>query len=102
VYGALAHETRRRLIQRLTRGPVRVTDLAVGLPHSLAATSRHIKVLEAAGMVDREVIGRDHFLRLDAAPLAGAAAWMNGYRRFWEERVDVLEARLRERGKGRD
>jgi DNA-binding transcriptional ArsR family regulator len=96
VYGALAHQVRRQLVAEMAPAPARVTDLAAGFPVSLAAVSKHIRVLEAAGLVRREVRGREHFLRLEAAPLAGAAAWLSDYRRFWEERLDLLESRLRE------
>src|ERR687888_620657 len=93
-YGALAHPVRRDLISRLAPAPARVTDLAAGFEVSLVAVSKHIRVLESAGLVRREVRGREHLLSLDAAPLAGAASWLSAYRRFWEERLDLLESRL--------
>src|SRR5215472_8214589 len=96
VYGALAHEVRRELVREVAPRPSRVTDLAARFPVSLAAVSKHIQVLEGAGLVRREVRGRDHFLSLEATPLAGAAEWLASYRRFWEERVDLLEKRILE------
>ena len=96
VYGALAHRARRQLVERLAPSPARVTDLAATFPVSLAAVSKHIRVLEEAGLVRREVLGREHLLSLEPTPLADAAAWLAGYRHFWEERLDVLEARLLE------
>ena len=60
-------------------------------PISLNSTSKHIKMLERAGLVRREVMGRDHVLSLNAAPLAGAAAWINHYRSFWDDRLAALE-----------
>jgi DNA-binding transcriptional ArsR family regulator len=101
VYGALAHQARRRLVEQIAPSPARVTELAAAFPVSLAATSKHIRVLEHAGLVHREVRGRDHFLSLEPAPLAEATAWLAGYRRFWEQRLDLLEARILE-SRGRD
>lgn len=98
-YSALAHGTRRRLVQRLSASPSRVTELASDFPISLAAVSRHIGVLEDAGLVRRRVIGRDHFLSLEPLPLAGASDWLDGYRRFWEQRLDLLDAQLRKHRK---
>jgi DNA-binding transcriptional ArsR family regulator len=95
-YAALAHPVRRELVSRMAPAPARVTDLAVSFPISLVAVSKHIRVLEAAGLVSRQVRGREHFLTLEPAPLASAEAWLSGYRRFWEERLDLLESRLRE------
>lgn len=96
VYGALAHRARRELVERIAPSPARVTDLAASFPISLAAVSKHIRVLEEAGLVRRDVLGREHFLSLEPNPLADAAAWLAGYRRFWEERLNLLEARLLE------
>lgn len=96
VYGALSHQARRDLLEQIAPGPARVTDLAACHPVSLAAVSKHIRVLEQAGLVRREVRGREHLLSLQVAPLAGAEAWIAGYRRFWSERLDRLEAELRE------
>jgi DNA-binding transcriptional ArsR family regulator len=72
--------------------------LASAFSVSLPAVSKHIHVLEAAGLVDRAVRGREHLISLDAEPLAGAAAWLIDYRRFWEQRLDLLERRLRKDG----
>jgi DNA-binding transcriptional ArsR family regulator len=64
---------------------------------SLNAVSKHLKVLEAARLVDRDVRGRDHWLSLRPQPLAGASQWLEDYRAFWEGRLDVLAGVLRER-----
>jgi DNA-binding transcriptional ArsR family regulator len=98
VYGALSNASRRRLVERLATSPGRVTDLADDYSISLAGVSKHIRVLEDAGLVRRTVQGREHTLSLEPKPLAGAAAWLLGYRRFWEERLDLLDRRLRESG----
>lgn len=99
-YGALAHEVRRSMLVRLRGGDLRVTDLAEPFDMSLAAASKHVRVLEDAGLVRRTVLGREHHLALDAAPLRPAADWLEGYRAFWEGRLDALDRHLR-RGKPR-
>ena len=94
VYGAVSHPARRRVLELLAPGPARVTDLAAPFEMSLAAVSKHIHVLEEAGLVRRTVAGREHRLALEAGPLAPAAEWLGAYRRFWEDRLDAQEARL--------
>ena len=94
VYGAVAHPVRRGLLDFVKPAPARVTDLAAPLAISLAAVSKHIQVLEKAGLVRRSIHGREHLLTLEPAPLMTAADWLGSYRRFWEERLDVLEAHL--------
>ena len=89
-YGALSHPIRREMVERLRQDDARVTELARGFPISLAAASRHIQVLEAAGLVRRTVKGRDHHLSLDARPLAEAAEWIDTNRTFWAQRLDAL------------
>ena len=96
-YAALAHPIRRDVIERLRVEDGNVTDLAARFDVSLAAVSKHIKVLEAAGLVRRSIRGRVHHLSLDPQPLAAAAAWMDDYRAFWEGRIDAL-AQLLEGG----
>jgi DNA-binding transcriptional ArsR family regulator len=98
VYGALANVSRRGLVDRLSTSPARVTDLADSFSMSLAGVSKHIRVLEAAGLIRREVRGREHLISLEPAPLADADHWLAGYRRFWADRLDLLDRRLRERG----
>lgn len=99
VYAALSHPVRRSLLERLQPGGAKVTELAAPFAISLAAVSKHIRVLEAAGLVRRTIIGREHHLVLEPSPLMGASNWLDSYRRFWEDRLDVLEARLRQQGK---
>jgi DNA-binding transcriptional ArsR family regulator len=95
VFNALGDATRRRMLRTLSEGERTVSQLAEPFDMSLAAASKHIKVLEAAGLVDREVRGRTHICRLAAAPLAGAHDWLSFYERFWTDRLDVLERLLR-------
>ncbi|HEY8736611.1 MAG TPA: helix-turn-helix domain-containing protein [Candidatus Dormibacteraeota bacterium] len=97
VYGAVSHPVRRALLEGLRPRPARVTDLALPFQISLAAVSKHIRVLETAGLVRRTVRGRDHELSLEPIPLIGATEWLASYREFWSDRLDVLEARLRAR-----
>jgi DNA-binding transcriptional ArsR family regulator len=93
-YGALAHPIRRQMVERLRDRDARVTELAAGFDVSLAAASRHIRVLESAGLLRRTVRGRDHHLSLDPTPLADAAQWIDTYRDFWERRLDALDRLL--------
>lgn len=91
---ALVDPTRRSLVRRLARGPARVTDLAFSYPMSLNAVSKHIKVLESAGLVVRRRVGREHILRLRARPIRDVHAWSAGFERFWSGRLDALESQL--------
>lgn len=90
VFAALSDPTRRRIVARLTRGEVRVTDLAHPFAMSLNAVSKHVKALERAGLVRRARVGREHWLRLRALPLRDANAWLAQYERFWNQRLDAL------------
>jgi DNA-binding transcriptional ArsR family regulator len=92
VLAAAADPTRRAILDRLARGPARVTDVAAPFSMSLAAVSKHVKVLEGAGLVRRSQQGREHLLELNAAPLRAVARWASRYERFWNERLDRLEA----------
>jgi DNA-binding transcriptional ArsR family regulator len=93
-FGALADPTRRKLLERLARGDARVTDLARPFAMSLPAMSRHIAVLERAGLLKRRRQGRVHQLKLESAPIRQAARWIDDYRRFWEGSLDSLAAYL--------
>lgn len=95
VFHALGDATRRQMLQALSRDERTVGQLAQPFAISLAAASKHIKVLESAGLIRREVRGRTHVCRLDAAPLGSAHAWLGHYERFWSQRLDLLEQLLR-------
>lgn len=95
IFHALADPTRRAMLQRLAAHQHSVTELAAPFAMSLAAASKHIQVLERAGLVQREVQGRMHICRLDAAPLHRGVEWLRHYERFWNARLDALEALLR-------
>lgn len=94
VFQALAHEARRDMLRRLASGELTVSELAAPLDMSLAAASRHVQVLEHAGLLRRTVQGRRHVCRLNPGPLESAAAWLHFYERFWTERLDALDALL--------
>lgn len=98
-FSALAHPTRRDLLRRLAAGEATVTELAAPYEISLAAVSKHLQILEGAGLLRRRVEGREHRLSLEAGPMRDAAAWLAHYRRFWEESLDALEALVREEGR---
>jgi len=91
VWTALSDPTRRAIVERLTRGPTRVTDLAEPFDMSLNAVSKHIKVLEAARLVRRTREGRQHTLALEPAPLRQVARWAADMERFWSSRLDRIE-----------
>lgn len=83
------------MLRTLSAGERSVGELAAPFSMSLAGASKHVKVLEGAGLVRREIRGRTHLCRLDAARLAEAQAWLRYYERFWTGRLDALDALLR-------
>jgi DNA-binding transcriptional ArsR family regulator len=96
VFHALGDATRRQMLRDLAAGQRTVSELAQPFAMSLAAASKHIKVLEGAGLIRREVRGRTHVCRLEPGPLASAHEWLGFYERFWSSRLDVLEQLLRD------
>ena len=102
VFSALADPTRRAILQRLSRGEATVTELAEPFAMTLPAISKHLKVLERAGLISRGRVAQSRPCRLEAAPLGEAADWVEGYRRFWEGSFDRLEDYLRELQRGDD
>jgi DNA-binding transcriptional ArsR family regulator len=95
VFHALGDATRRRMLRELAGGERTVSQLADPFAMSLAAASKHIKSLENAGLICREVRGRTHLCRLNPARLASAHQWLSFYERFWTDRLEVLERLLR-------
>jgi DNA-binding transcriptional ArsR family regulator len=93
-FAALADPTRRALLVALRKGDARITDLARPLPMSFAGVSRHVGVLEAAGLVRREIRGREHWVSVEADALRPAERWLNQQTTFWAKRADALAARL--------
>ena len=94
VFHALGDATRRRMLHDHAQGERTVGQLAAPFAMSLAAASKHIKTLETAGLIRREVRGRTHHCRLDPGPLASAHDWLTFYQRFWTDRLDALERLL--------
>ena len=92
---ALADPTRRAILAHLAHGETRVTSVAAPFDISLNAVSKHIRVLERAGLVRRRIAGREHWLSFDPRPMDEALHWMESHRRFWTQRLDALEAVLR-------
>lgn len=90
VFGALTDRTRRGMLARLAQGPATVSELAEPFDISLPAISRHIKVLEHARLIERQVDGRVHHCRLDVDALREAETWLQHYRGFWEDTLEAL------------
>lgn len=95
-FSALGDPTRRALLAQLRGGEASVSELAAPFEMSLVAVSKHIKVLEAAGLVARRVEGRTHYLSLKAGPLAAAFEWLAFYRDFWADSLDELNRLLQD------
>ena len=100
VFAALADPTRRAILTRLARGEATVTELAAPFAMSMPAVSKHLKVLERAGLISRGRNAQQRPCRLEAAPLASVAEWVQTYRRFWEGSFDRLDEHLQELQKG--
>ena len=97
IFSALSDRTRRAMLERLRSGPRSAGDLAEGFTLSQPTVSKHLKVLEGAGLVERTPSGRTTICRLTPGPLAGAHEWVAFYERFWSERLDALEALFAEK-----
>ena len=94
VFQALAHDARRAMLSRLAAADLSIGELAEPFSMSFESASKHVRVLERAGLVRRRVEGRRHVCSLSPAPLASAYAWLRFYERFWNERLDSLEELL--------
>lgn len=101
VFRALADVTRRGMLAHLASGEKSVGELAQPFSMSFAGASKHVKVLEDAGLIRRQVRGRTHICRLEAGPLADAEQWLRHYERFWTARLDALERLLLEDDEGK-
>jgi DNA-binding transcriptional ArsR family regulator len=91
VFSAVADPTRRAILASLRNKSATISEIASSFPVSLNAVSKHVMVLERAGLIRRSVHGREHVCSLDAVPLRDATAWLEHYRQFWEVRLDALE-----------
>jgi len=101
-FGALADPTRRAILTMLAEGEASVTELTAPFGISMPAISRHLKVLERAGLITRSRSGQHLTSSLRPAPLREANEWMEGYRQFWATSFDRLDAHLRRAGRGKD
>jgi len=97
-FAALAHPVRRGIVERLATGPATVAAATGGLGVSKPAISRHLRVLEEAGVVSRVIEGRTHRLALREDALTGAGSWIERHRALWERKLDVVDAYLKEQG----
>lgn len=91
IFSALADPTRRAILRILARQPATIQEIAEPFPVSLNAVSKHVMVLERAGLVRREIRGREHHCWIEPGPLHEADVWLERYRHFWEQRMDALE-----------
>lgn len=102
VLTAISHPSRRAIIERLSAGPARFTDIASQFDTAMNAVTKHLKLLERAGLVARERQGREVYLSLQAAPLKDAAQWLHHYERFWNERLDQFAQHFKDSKEGRE
>ena len=92
VFSALADPTRRAILRRLTHRPATINEIAKPFRVSLNAISKHVMTLERAGILRRQIKGREHYCWIEPGPLREANEWLEHYRQFWEQRLDALEA----------
>jgi DNA-binding transcriptional ArsR family regulator len=98
-FAALADPTRRRILEQLSHQRQRVTDLAEPFAMSLPAVSKHLRILEDAGLLTRRRLGREHHLTLEPAPMREVQFWIEHYRKFWEGSLDALAGYLEKNNK---
>jgi DNA-binding transcriptional ArsR family regulator len=94
VFLALGHPVRRQILVRLARGAATVTDIAAPFEMSLNAISKHLKVLEKASLIQRQVVGREHYCRINPQPLEEVSNWLTYYQTFWTDRFDAMEQEI--------
>ncbi len=99
VLDAISHPSRRAILERLSKGPSRVTEIAEPFDMSLNAVSKHLKVLEGAGLIRREVQGREHFIEFRGEPLRLVSAWVHHYEQFWSGHLDRFEQHFKTKRK---
>ena len=99
VLTAISHPSRRAMINQLAQGPARFTDIAKPFDLSLNAITKHLKLLERAGLISREKQGREVFVSFRGEPLREVAGWIHEYERFWNPRIDQFERHFREQKK---
>jgi len=101
-FDALSHPVRRAIVERLVVGPTTVGEASAGLGVSKPAVTKHLKVLEVAGVVSRTVRGRTHVLRLEPRPLREASTWLDLHRSLWEAKFDAVERHLAQTHEGQE
>ena len=101
-FDALSHPARRAIVERLASGPATVGQASHGLGISKPAVTKHLKVLESAGVVRRRVQGRTHRLELEPRPLQEAASWLEFHRQLWAAKFEAVERHLAESREGRE
>jgi DNA-binding transcriptional ArsR family regulator len=101
VLTAISHPTRRAIIGRLAGGPARFSDIAAPFDTALNAVTKHLKLLERAGLIRRERRGREVFVSFRPEPLRGVAGWVGGYERFWNRKLDRFERYFKDKQKER-
>jgi DNA-binding transcriptional ArsR family regulator len=99
VLTAISHPTRRAIIGRLASGPARFLDIAEPFDTALNAVTKHLKMLERAGLIERKKQGREVFISFRGAPLREVAGWVHEYERFWNERLDGFEQYFKDKKK---
>ena len=99
VFGALSDPTRRRILERLARQPMTVGEIAAGFSISQPGISKHVRILEDAGLLKREVVGRVHHCRLEPSAMNGASSWLEKQRAFWNATLDRLDTYLQSTSK---
>jgi DNA-binding transcriptional ArsR family regulator len=99
VLTAISHPTRRAIIGQLANGPARFSDIAKPFETALNAVTKHLKLLERAGLIEREKRGREVLISLRGEPLREVAGWVHEYERFWNERLDQFEQHFRNKKK---
>src|ERR1700676_4011592 len=102
VLSAISHPTRRAIIRRLANGPARFLDIAEPFDVALNAVTKHLKLLERAGLIEREKKGREVFISLRGEPLQEVAKWTHEYERFWNKHLDQFEQYFKDRKKKKE
>jgi DNA-binding transcriptional ArsR family regulator len=95
VLSAISHPTRRAIIGQLSSGPARFSDIAKPIDTALNAVTKHLKLLERAGLIERRKQGREVFISFRAEPLKQVAGWVHEYERFWNEKLDRFEGHFK-------
>ena len=99
VFRAISHPTRRAIIRQLTAGPARFSDIAKPFDTALNSVTKHLKLLEKAGLIGRQKLGREVFLSFQAEPLRKVAEWVHEYEEFWNERLDEFQQHFKNKRK---